>query len=526
MKRSVLVAKRELLENLKTKGFWIGILMMPIMLALVIFVPLLAETTKDVKKFIVIDQSGDLLPRIIREIEITDLVHVFQSNYLPKEFDNSPRILKSLRNQAEILGEPALRQLAEEIISDQAISLEAFPAELARQLEVQGKDMNRWWKSLDADARSALSPLVSSRHFLLLDSTNTDIEALNAMITGGQVFAYFVIGKDPLNSTEGYKYVSNNLTDRSLVDWLSRHLNHLVQQDRLLEKGIDPGIAAWINEPVRFEGVKISEEGGEEEVDTSDVVRQWAPVGFVYLLWIAIMVNTHVLLTNTVEEKSNRLIEVLLSSVSPLTLMAGKIMGIAATGICMLLVWGAIAFLILFVAGDGLDTFSQSLNLAAIIKDPVYLVSFLVYFILGFLFYAALLVGLGSMCSNLKEAQNLTVPVQMLQIVPLLLMIPVARAPEGTLAQVLSWFPPFTPFIMMNRAAAPPSSLEYAGTTLLMLISVGIALWLAAKIFRVGILLTGKPPSVKEILLLIKAPVSAPVVTLVRPKDESDISKT
>ena len=98
--------------------------------------------------------------------------------------------------------------------------------------------------------------------------------------------------------------------------------------------------------------------------------------------------------------------------------------------------------------------------------------SFIVYFILGYLFYAALLCGIGSLANNLKEAQTLMMPIQLLLIVPLVVMVPIGRDPNGLLAQVLSWFPPFTPFVMMNRAAFPPGWITYVGTTLLMLVSI------------------------------------------------------
>ena len=93
-------------------------------------------------------------------------------------------------------------------------------------------------------------------------------------------------------------------------------------------------------------------------------------------------------------------------------------------------------------------------------------------------------------------------------MLPILLMVPIGRDPNGTLAQVLSYIPPLTPFVMMNRAAAPPSTFEYLSTTILLIISIILALWVAAKIFRIGILLTGKPPGAMEILRWLKAPVS------------------
>ncbi|MGK0339073.1 MAG: ABC-2 type transport system permease protein, partial [Candidatus Azotimanducaceae bacterium] len=147
-----------------------------------------------------------------------------------------------------------------------------------------------------------------------------------------------------------------------------------------------------------------------------------------------------------------------------------------------------------------------------------FLGSFFVYFLLGYLLYAAILVGLGSVCNNLKEAQNLMLPVQLVQMLPILLMVPIGRDPNGTLAQVLSYIPPLTPFVMMNRAAGPPSGMEYVTTTLLLIASIVAALWFAAKIFRIGILLTGKPPGFLQILRWLRTPVTDRAVMSIQPE--------
>jgi ABC-2 type transport system permease protein len=104
----------------------------------------------------------------------------------------------------------------------------------------------------------------------------------------------------------------------------------------------------------------------------------------------------------------------------------------------------------------------------------------------------------------LKEAQTLMMPIQMLLIVPLIVMVPIGRDPNGLLAQVLSWFPPFTPFVMMNRAAFPPGLVTYVGTTLLMVVSIVFALRGAARLFETGVLMTGKPPRLRHVFTLLR----------------------
>jgi len=110
-------------------------------------------------------------------------------------------------------------------------------------------------------------------------------------------------------------------------------------------------------------------------------------------------------------------------------------------------------------------------------------------------------------CNSLKEAQNMMTPITVTLIVPLVSMGFIVQDPNGTLAKIFSYIPPFPPFVMMIRAAGPPETYEYVLTTLLLVASSVFALWAAAKIFRIGILMTGKPPKLKEILKWVRAPV-------------------
>lgn len=415
-----LVAQREWLENVRTKGFWIGILIFPLILAAATIVPSLFDSPT--REFAVVDRSG--------------------------------WVLDALR--------PALAE---------------------------------------------------SEQFTLVTDVPSDESSLNRLVADEDLFAYFVIGEDPMTDAQGARYVSRNLTDSDLRQWFEATVSATVRGRRLDREGIDPAIAQWIQQPTSFEAFRVNEEGELVQVESRDRLRQFAPIAFVYLLWISIFTIAQMLLTNTIEEKSNRLMEVLLSSVSPIQLMAGKLLGLAATGLTVVASW-IFAFILIarFVPrllGEG----AERLDLTPLLNDPVYLASFLVYFVLGYFFYAALLVGIGSVCNTLKEAQNLMTPVLILMMVPLLTMVPIGRDPNGTLAQVLSWVPPLTPFVMMNRAAGPPSMLEYVGTGIVLLISIGVALWLGAKIFRVGVLMTGKPPSLRDMARWVRTPVGAmPVV--------------
>jgi ABC-2 type transport system permease protein len=264
----------------------------------------------------------------------------------------------------------------------------------------------------------------------------------------------------------------------------------------------------WLNTESKFLERTVSASGEQAAVSMKDKLRQNSPMVFVYILWIAIFSITQGLLTSTIEEKSTRISEVLLSSVSPVQLMAGKILGVAGTGLMMIVTWLATAYLAVKFVPSFLGA-PTTLDLTPILNDPLLITSFVVYFILGYLLYSAILIGIGSVVNTIQEAQALMMPVMMTLFLPLVAMMPIGRDPNGTFAKVMSYIPPFTPFVMMNRAAGPPTLFEYVVTSLLLVGAIVGMLWASAKIFRIGILMTGKPPRAREIWQWVRKPVGA-----------------
>ncbi|MEM8929616.1 MAG: ABC transporter permease [Acidobacteriota bacterium] len=535
--KTFLVAQRELVENVRTKAFWIGIFIFPLILVLSIVIPSWLERSKSAREYVVVDQSGWLLDAVDQRAALPDLEKVFRHAFTLKQggdpaYDVLPDALKTTTEQLEMaLGmlegqfeDQDPEELQNRVIEGFAATItglsgprgealrDMVPGEAMDQLFALRDAVRDWWQALPAEEADAFGGSVTKGRYVRVDGPDLDGEALtaelNRRVEAEELFAYFVLGPDPVQGSDGMRYVSANLTDDDLRRWFGNHASSAVREKRLADKEIDPDVAQWIQAPLDFEVQKPGAEGEAEEVADQDVLRQWAPPAFVYLLWIAIFSVAQMLLTNTIEEKSNRIMEVLLSSVSPLQLMTGKILGIAMTGLTMVLSWVGFFFLVVSYLPALLDL-DLEVDLSAIASDPFFLVSFVVYFVLGYLFYAGLLVAIGSVCNSLKEAQNLQTPVVVLLMVPLFSMIPIAQDPNGMLAKVLSFVPPFTPFVMMNRAAGPPELWEYAATTGLLGVSVALVLIAAAKIFRIGILMTGKPPKPMEILRWIRAPVGA-----------------
>lgn len=515
MRKTFRVALREYLENLTTKTFWIGIFSFPVILVLSLVIPVFLEKAKDVRKFAVIDHSGWVYEAIQQQSMARDMAIVFSSwgrkaNAGENGTDSIPAGLRDLFSNVSNLDPQFQQQVAQwtALGEPDAVLPEALDPALRDSLRQNRDALAAWWRALTPEQARRISLSLDRAQYQEISAAHGDEKKLSELIEREALFAYFVISADPVMTGNGCKYVSNNFTDQELKNWFAGLANSIVQKKRFEVHDIDQVLAQEILQPLGFEFKKVTKAGEEEEVAMVDKARQWVPVAFVYILWISVFTIAQMLLTNTVEEKSNRIIEVLLSSVSPLQLMSGKVFGIAATGLTVIASWILFFFYALkftpMLMGHAL-----TFDLSFVFADPVFLVGFVAYFFLGYLFYAALLVGMGSVCNSLKEAQNLMMPVVIILMVPLFTMMPVGQDPNGPLAKILSYIPPFTPFVMMNRAAGPPTVMEYVITTLLLIGSIAFVFWASAKVFRIGILMTGKPPRFREILTWIRTPIGA-----------------
>ena len=413
-----------------------------------------------------------------------------------------------------------------------------------------------WWRGLPKGEKTALArDAKASASFRLVDHGENELdlseeelsaleESLGKRVGEGKLFAYFFVPENPVGlkpanaaaraaankertskdakaaaenksdsdqrpaaqrlARPAFKYVTRqeNLADTDLKRWFERHAGALLRERRTANLGIAQSDADWLSSDVFWEEKRATETGKEEKVERADKFLQFAPIAFVYLLFITILTSASFLLTNTVEEKSNRIIEVLLSSVSPQQLMVGKTLGLAATGLVMVASWIFFAILGVKLAplfGESFVVTIGRLGLDKIVSNPRLLISFVVYFVSGYLLYAALLAGIGAVCNSLKEAQSLMQPVVIFMILPFLATMAIAQEPNGTLARIVTYTPFFTPFAMMGRAGGPPPAIEYILSSALILLTMWFTFKAAGKVFRIGILMTGKRPSVREI---------------------------
>ena len=493
MRKIALVAQREYMEHVRTKGFWIGVLAFPLILALSVAVPVLLSGTKQARPYAVIDHSGFVLQEVEKGILVEDLGIVLRDAAV--RYRDGGQAWERLPD--------AVRAAAKGYVSLDEAERPALVQDLTTGGDEVAASLVEWWQQVSAEELEGLDLELSRSRYVRVEVGDDAPAALNRMVNDGSLFAYFVISPDPVASDEGCKYISLNLTDQDLRRWFADQVFQVVRARRIEQAGLDAETSDWLQSSVHFAERKVDKRGDEAEVSTVDRVQQWAVVPFVYLLWMAIFINAQTLMTNTVEEKSSRLIEVLLSALSPFELMAGKITGTAAVGLTLVFTWVVCVVVGVVIAPAALE--DDVASIVGIASTPLYLWSFVFYFLAGFLLYACLLVGAGSLCNSLKDAQSLMLPLLVPLIVPLLTMIPITQDPNGTLARVMSYIPIFTPFVMMNRAAGTPPLWEYLATTVLLLLSIYFAVRGAGKVFRIGILMTGKPPRVGEVMRWLTA---------------------
>jgi ABC-2 type transport system permease protein len=286
--------------------------------------------------------------------------------------------------------------------------------------------------------------------------------------------------------------VSNVFTQESLRDELST----IVRQERFRQAGIDPQRVEELSESVRLDPQKVSEKGSRSEGSMGAAAL--AMVMF-FMLYVSIIMWGQQVMQGVLEEKSSRVIEVVLSAVTPFDLMLGKLLGICLLGLTQLAIWlatlmvvtapGVIATMAFLPPGVSFPTLS-----------PAILINFVLLFILGFLAYATLYAAIGASFNNVQEAQQASGVAIIFVVTPVMIMYPVINDPNSTMATVLSLIPMFTPLLMPLRIAIdmPPVwqlALAYA-------LTIGFVIgmiWICAKIYRVGVLMYGKKPTFQEI---------------------------
>jgi ABC-2 type transport system permease protein len=286
-------------------------------------------------------------------------------------------------------------------------------------------------------------------------------------------------------------YVPANLDDR-IETVINDGMREAIINARARTLNLDPSHINAIVRVPRPPSVTVTK---SDERATVSGFNRGLPFAFVGLLLFSVMMGGQGLVTSTVEEKSSRVVEVLLSAVSPFELMAGKILGQMGVSFVILALYIVLGLMLLF-----------SFALLGLL-DLSLVFYLIIFFVLTYLTMGSVMVAVGAAVNQMREAQSLMMPVVLVMMVPWLLAAPIAREPNSTFSTVISFIPPVNTFAMLLRltSSAPPPAWQVWLTIVIGLASVVAAVSFAAKVFKIGLLMHGKPPDIATLVRWAKA---------------------
>jgi len=303
------------------------------------------------------------------------------------------------------------------------------------------------------------------------------------------------------------RYMGINVGSPGDMNSLERSLRSLVIGGRLQRSGVDPSVVLGVMRPVDLRTLKVSEGHLTAESGEASFILAYA---MSFILYIALLLYGIQVMNSVVEEKSSRIIEVLISSLSPFQLLLGKVIGVGATGLLQLAIWAGTATLLTTFKTQIAALFGASpgslASLAIPTVSPALLVVFLLFFVLGFLFYASAYAAVGSMCNSTQDAQQAQMPVTIFIAAGLFIMFSLLSEPNGSLARALTYVPFFAPFVTPVRFSFSAMAWwELALSICAMIAGLLIMTALAGRIYRFGILKYGKKASWADAVKWIRA---------------------
>lgn len=291
--------------------------------------------------------------------------------------------------------------------------------------------------------------------------------------------------------TSRSKYFARSLSNFKVIDELRNTLSHTVILQRMENQGVAVEMAESISKRVKMDTFEVNKEG--KLTEGNELMVLLGPFFFVFLLVMAIFINGQLLLRSVIEERTNRMVEILLSTVSARELMTGKILGLGSLGMVQILFYLSIGVIFGMVKGIEIVRFDEL---------PI----LFIYFLTGYFFFASIYATLGTLFDNEQDAQQSMTIVSIIAMVPLMGSFYFMANPTALVTKILSFVPPMTPFMMILRISSDAAEpWEIAATVVLMIVSVWGMMTLAGKIFRTALLMYGKRATLPEIWRWIRA---------------------
>lgn len=321
-------------------------------------------------------------------------------------------------------------------------------------------------------------------------------EELNNKIEAGEIEAYVVVPEDVLKTKQVERYARKygKFADMAMIEQV---MSQVVVREKLADYDVPVEQVHELTRDVNLEFKQVGPEGQESRAEF--LTQYLSGIAFVMILFGSIMGYGQHLLRAVREEKSNRIIEVLISSLKPYDLMMGKILGLGAASVTQMILWGLMGAAVFFL-GSNAGFISDLIDNAKSLSVNFF-ISFAIFFVLGYFFYATIFALLGSIINSERDAQQVIGPITITLILPIMVAMAIVQNPDAPWVVAISMVPFFTPTMMILRASfgfVPPAQIIIGMAVLV--VSIAVLGWLTAKIFRIGILMYGKRPSVSELI--------------------------
>jgi ABC-2 type transport system permease protein len=420
MRKIWLVVKREYLVRVRTKGFIIGTIALPLFVVVVMLLPVILAKRQPTRtqKIAVLDETGVLAPAFTQDL----------SEKLPN-------------------GQPAFR--------------------VAR--------------TLNPPASGDVAALRKDLH---------------AEVNTGKLDGYLVLPKDVLGGKSAEFYSKNPTGDLTFLGTLRRAVSDAVIASRLEQHGVRVDKLSELVRGVNVSFIRVTREGEVEEKGQTFLVA----IMVAMVLYMTLIVYGVMTMRSVVEEKRTRIVEVLVSSLRPYQLLMGKVLGVAAVGFTQYLIWTICAGLFAGYGAAMASAFSPGASVPKIQLPASMLVYLVVFYLAGYFLYASLYAAAGAMVSSDEDAQQVQMPMTLMIVVSFLLFTVIMHNPNSTLSIVLSEIPFFAPILMILRIAMQTPPFWQIALSLVLAVATTLAiLQFSAKIYRVGILMYGKRPSLVEL---------------------------
>lgn len=451
IRRIFMVTRREFLATVTSKGFILGVLTMPLLLLMVVVLAprIMGSHGPQVHGTIaVIDSTGRVLPELRIALDPDQI---------------AARRMEQARRERALQNEIANRTDAEE-----AEPLEIAPSPV---LEIDEHPAS-------ADLKAAKASLVATEgepeHLALAVIHDDAVERRGPDAEYGTYDLY--VSKSLNGDTESAVHEA---------------LKEALVAARLKSSDLNP---SEIKAKTRVSGTNSILVTASGERETQRWLTGALPFISGLLLFMSVIAGGQTLMTSTVEEKSSRVVEVLLAAVAPLELMWGKLIAQLCVGLLIVAVY----------VGSGMLSLVQFSMVGLI--DPTLIVYLAVFYLLAYLVYGALMLSIGAAVNQIADAQSLLGPVMMLLLIPYALTPMIGQAPNSPLSVAASFIPPINLFAMLARVAsdAPPPAWQVWLTMLIGFGTAALTVWFAAKVFRIGLLMHGKPPNLRTMLRWVR----------------------